>query len=60
MEIRYICYNTSRIFLFSVQTSESSSVGTIIVQISASDDDIGHNGKLTYKLVSGNQQGNMR
>ena len=44
----------------SVQISESATVGTVVVQVSASDSDIGLNGKLTYKLVSGNEQGNMR
>lgn len=44
-------------FSFSVQTSENAAVETVITQISATDTDIGLNGKLTYKLISGNEQG---
>ena len=41
----------------SVSTSEVTAVGTSILQIKATDADIGSNAQLTYKLISGDEIG---
>lgn len=42
---------------YPIAISESTSVGSTIVRVFASDNDIGINGMLTYNITAGNASG---
>lgn len=42
---------------FRAITTENAAVGTKVVEVSATDEDQGLNGKVTYKIISGNKKG---
>jgi len=44
----------------SVSISEDTSPGTVILTVSATDEDLGENGTVVYKIVGGNEQGKTR
>ncbi len=46
--------------LYPIAISESTSVGSTIVRVFASDNDIGTNAMLSYNITTGNASGNLR
>ncbi|XP_043918358.1 protocadherin-23 [Protopterus annectens] len=45
---------------YSIQVNESSPVETLLIQVSASDDDEGVHADLTYMIISGNEKGHFK
>ena len=45
--------------LYPIAISESTSVGSTIVRVFASDNDIGTNAMLSYNITTGNASGNL-
>ena len=41
---------------YSVKVNESTAVNSFILQLQARDNDIGENARLTYSIVSGNEE----
>ncbi|KAM9769368.1 protocadherin-23 [Menidia menidia] len=57
------CNDNAPIFSSSeyhAQVSESSQIGTRLVQVSAWDPDLGINGIVQYKIISGNSKGHLK
>lgn len=45
---------------YHAQVSESSQIGTSVVQVSALDHDLGINGLVNYEIISGNSKGHLK